>query len=47
MTTVTYAATVSVSDENQPASCVFDFTIEPRQNEFVFRAFGAGGATAT
>jgi PKD repeat protein len=47
ITTVTYAATVSVRDENPLSVCVFDFTVEPRQpNEFLFRAFGAGGATA-
>jgi PKD repeat protein len=47
ITTVTYAATVNVRDENPLSVCVFDFTVEPRQpNEFLFRAFGAGGATA-
>jgi PKD repeat protein len=47
MTTVTYTATVNVRDENALSPCIFDFAVEPRrQNEFVFRAFGAGGAVA-
>ena len=29
-----------------PASCAFDFTVELRQNEFDFHAFGTGGGTA-
>jgi len=48
ITTVTYTAAVNVRDENSLSACVFDFAIEPQVvNEFLFRAFGAGGATAT
>ena len=51
--TVTYTAAVTVRDDNPILDCIFDFAIAPhivngvmQQNDFVFRAFGAGGATA-
>ena len=53
ISTITYTVTVNVRDENPPAACLFDFAVEPhvvngvvQPNEFDFRAFGAGGATA-
>jgi PKD repeat protein len=35
-----------VPSDTPPASCTYDFTVEPRLNEFAFHAFSAGGATA-